>query len=83
MTRTEIFEKLRALMKSTSQVKANWDAVTEADTIAALGFDSLSVLDLIYEIQQSFQVELEPKEIVKVRTVGDLITLLEKNIKPG
>lgn len=83
MTRTEIFDKLRALMKSTSQVKANWDAVAETDTIAALGFDSLSVLDLIYEIQQTFQVELEAKEIVKVRTVGDLITLLEKNIKPA
>jgi len=83
MTRKEIFDKLRDLMKSTSQVKANWDNISEADAIASLGFDSLSVLDLIYEIQQTFEVELEAKEIVKVRTVGDLITLLEKNIKPA
>ena len=83
MTRSEIFDKMRELMKNTSQVKANWDAITEADSIQSLGFDSLSVLDLIYEVQQTFNVELEAKEIVKVRTVGDMITLLEKNIKPA
>ena len=83
MTRSEIFDKMRELMKNTSQVKANWDAITEADSIQSLGFDSLSVLDLIYEVQQTFNVELEAKEIVKVSTVGDMITLLEKNIKPA
>ena len=52
MTQEEIIKKLRVMMKQSSQADVKWDTVTEESSIESLGFDSLSILDLIYDIQQ-------------------------------
>ena len=80
MTRAEILATLRNAMKATSQAKVHWDGVTEAAEISALGFDSLAVLDLIYDLQQLFKIEFEAQELIGVKTVGDLVTWLEQRI---
>lgn len=80
MTKAEIVDKLRTLMKSTSREKVNWDGVTEDSTIASLGFDSLSILDLMYDLQQEFKIEFAPEEIANIKTVGDLAGWLEKRL---
>ena len=54
MTTGEIIDKLRSTMKKSPLAGTNWDAVTETSSIEALGFDSLSILDLVYDIQQEF-----------------------------
>lgn len=72
MTRDDVMEELKNLMKSASREKVDWDQVTEASTIESLGFDSLTVLDLIYDIQQAFDLEFDAEELVDVRTVGQL-----------
>lgn len=77
MTRTEIMSKLQAIMQASSREKVDWNAVTEAAPIASLGFDSIAVLDLIYDLQQAFQIEFEAEELVGVKTVGDLLNWLE------
>lgn len=77
MTRKEVSDKLRMLMKKTSQKQVDWDSITEQTEIASLGFDSLSVLDLIYDIQTTFGIEFEAEEAAGVRTVGDMVTFLE------
>jgi len=76
MTREEIVNALRSMMKNTSQAPVNWDAVTEESTIASLGFDSLSILDLIYDVQQEFKLEFDAEELTQVKTVGALTTFL-------
>lgn len=76
MTQEQIIEKLRTMMRKTSQAKVDWDAVNTDSPIASLGFDSLSILDLVYDIQQELGLEFEAEELVKVKTVGQLAAFL-------
>ena len=64
-------------MKQSSPDSVDWDAVSQESTIESLGFDSLSILDLIYDIQQEFDVDFEPEELVSVKTVGELVGFLK------
>ena len=81
MTRQEIVEKLRVLMQKSSPKQVDWNSMTEQTDIVALGFDSLSVLDLIYDIQRGFELEFDAEQIMGVKTVGDLVTFLESKVK--
>jgi acyl carrier protein len=80
MTTDEIIEKLRqTLAKSAGgNRKIDAKAVTADSTIGSLGFDSLSILDLIYDIQQDFSVQFEPEELASVDTVGGLAAFLRE-----
>jgi len=80
MTRDEIAGKLRSLMKSASPAQVEWDSVTGQTEIATIGFDSLSVLDLIYDIQQAFHLEFDAEEMTGIVTVADLVDFLEKKM---
>ena len=77
MTKEEIIEKLRVMMKQSSQADIEWDTVTEESSIESLGFDSLSILDLIYDIQQELGIEFEAEEMVTIKTIGELATFLQ------
>jgi acyl carrier protein len=58
-----------------------WDSVTADATIASLGFDSLTVLDLLYDVQQEFGIEIEAEQIVSVRTVGQFVEFLRGKVQ--
>jgi len=58
----------------------DWDSVTLESRIDSLGFDSLSILDLIYDIQQAFGIEFEAEEMIGVTTVGELADFLKKKM---
>lgn len=80
MDRDKILEKLRETMKESTQEEVNWDEVTADSPIEALGFDSLSILDLIYDIQQSFEVSFEAQDMISISTVGELAGFLEQKL---
>jgi acyl carrier protein len=81
MTREEIIDKLRDEMKKSSTVEdVDWDAVTVDTEIETLGFDSLSILDLIYDVQQAFGLTFEAEKLTEVRTVGNLVDFLQKEL---
>jgi acyl carrier protein len=82
MTQNEIILQLRSLMQKNSQVAVNWNSVDASSAIASLGFDSLSILDLIYDIQQHFKVEFDAEEMARVDTVGKLAAFLEAKLRP-
>jgi acyl carrier protein len=75
---TAILDRLRAVMRHCTTQEVDWDTVTPETEIQALGIDSLSVLDLIYEIQQEFDTEIEAEDFVGVNTVADVAALLQK-----
>ena len=81
MTQQQIIDKLRAMMRKSSQAQVDWDAVNAESAIATLGFDSLSILDLVYDIQQEFGFEFEAEELIGIKTVGQLAAFLEKKQK--
>jgi acyl carrier protein len=77
MTDSEVMAKLQAVITKASPKPVDWESVTQETTIASIGFDSLSILDLIYDIQQSFGLEFDAEEMAGVKTVGDLVRFLQ------
>lgn len=80
METKDIVEKLRDIMRSSSQVPVEWDKVGPESAIAEMGFDSLAVLDLIYDIQQGFGIEFDAEEMTQVKTVGGLAEFLQAKL---
>ncbi len=76
MTDAEVMTKLQAVITKASPKPVEWKSVTPGTTIASIGFDSLSILDLIYDVQQAFGVEFDAEQMAGVRTVGDLTRFL-------
>jgi acyl carrier protein len=77
VTRNDILQRLRAIMARAGHADVDWNAVGEQAAIAELGIDSLAMLDLIYDIQQEFQLDFDPQQLVRVPTIGDLVTFLQ------
>lgn len=76
VTRSQIIHRLRGIMARTATTQHDWDRVGEEDAIAALGIDSLAMLDFVYDIQQEFGIQFEAHELVEVTTVGKLATFI-------
>ena len=56
----------------------DWGKVGADTTIESLGFDSLSILDLLYDVDQEFEIHLEAAEVIDMRTVGEIAALLKE-----
>ena len=76
MTKEDVIVRLADVMKSVSQEDVDWDTVSAESTIESLGFDSLSILDLMYDIQQEFEIDFESEEIVDIKTVDELAAFI-------
>ena len=46
-----------------------------------LGLNSLTIFDFIYEIEKTFQIELDEKSLLKVKTVSDIIALIHRSLQ--
>jgi len=80
-TREEIAERLIHIMKDASFKEVDWTTVTDGFVLSELGFDSLSVLDLIYEVQQEFNLKFDAEDLVGADTFGDLVEFLHSRLK--
>lgn len=78
MERLEILGRLRGVLESSSTRPIDWSALSEATTVAELGFDSLSILDVLYGIEQELGIELDAGDVIDLATVGELVTVLEQ-----
>jgi acyl carrier protein len=78
MSAPDIVERLRQVMRRSAVPQLDWDGVNAHTPIEKLGFDSLTILDLIYDIQQEFKLEFDPTEIAGVKTVGQLADFIKQ-----
>ena len=79
MTEDEIFARLCEIVKENATEELDWDQIDRNSKIEALGFDSLSVLDLLYDVGQAFDIEVDPSKVVDKRTIGEIVTLLKEH----
>lgn len=77
MTDSEILVQLRDIVRDNAVEDRDWESFDADTTIESLGFDSLSVLDLLYDLDNEFGVHLEAKEVLEVRTVGEIVEILK------
>lgn len=74
-----VFEKVRDIL--CEQLEQNADTVTmESLVMEDLGADSLDVVDIVMSIEDEFEIEVPDEVIENVKTVGDIVKFVEKNI---
>ena len=73
-----IISRLRDIVRENSEEERDWDTVGADTTIESLGFDSLTILDLLYDVDQEFGIHLEAAEVIDMKTVGEIADLLKE-----
>lgn len=72
-----VFEKVRDII--VDQLDVDEDKVKmEASITDDLGADSLDVVDLVMSLEEEFDVEIPDEQVEKVKTVGDIVALIEE-----
>jgi len=77
MTRDQIVSVLRDLLRQQKQVKIDASSVSLESRLDRIGFDSLSILDFMYDVEDRFKVRMEIADLVRMHYVKDLIEYLE------
>jgi acyl carrier protein len=81
MTKDQLISELRALLRKQQQLKVDVDAIAVDTRFDQIGFDSLSILDFMYEVETRFGVVPEIADLVKMQQVNDLVDFLLPRIK--
>ncbi|MDE0769863.1 MAG: acyl carrier protein [Opitutaceae bacterium] len=71
-----IIGQLRGILEESSVNDLDWDTFSSATSIEEIGLDSLTILDLLYDIEETIGISLEAKQVLKITTVGEIVTLL-------
>ena len=72
-----VFEKVVNLIVGQLPVKAE-DIKMESRLFEDLGADSANVMMLIMDLEAEFNLTVEDEMLTGIRTVGDIVTYLEK-----
>jgi len=76
MKRPDIIEKLKIL--AVQQLDVKIEEVTEESNIEKdLGADSLDSIEFLMAIDEEFDIEIKDHESEKIKTVKDIVDLLE------
>ena len=79
MSRQEILARIGQVIEESSAEEVDWSTVTEETTVESFGFDSLAVLDLIFDLKQEFGVKIPVEDMLKIETAGALVTYLQEH----
>jgi acyl carrier protein len=75
-SREQIRQRLEGVMDQSSAEEVEWSTVTDETTIESFGFDSLSVLDLLFDLEQEFSIAIQAEDMLEIKRVGDLVDFL-------
>ncbi|MCI5497265.1 MAG: acyl carrier protein [Firmicutes bacterium] len=74
------FEKVKKLLADQLNVDAN--TITEkSKVIDDLGADSLDVVEMLMTLEDEFNVTVSDEESVNLKTVGDIVKLIDSKTK--
>jgi len=84
MDRQEIKEKLEGMLAIVNGELAQRDDIGEDTSLRdGLGLDSLQVVELLFEIEEQLGAKIEDEEAQQLRTVGDLLGVIQKKLGDG
>lgn len=71
-----VFDKVKEII--VDQLDVDEDKVTlEASITEDLGADSLDIVDLVMSFEDEFGIEIPDDEVENVKTVGDIVKIIE------
>lgn len=80
MNQAEVFKKTREIIAE--NVDASADGITlESRFDEDLHADSLEKVEVVMGLEEAFQIEIPDDELDKLKTVGDLVRLIESKVK--
>ncbi len=74
----EIFEKVKSLISE--QLDVEEEKITLETTFEDIDADSLDVVELVMALEEEFNLEIADEEVEQIKTVGDIINYIEKQI---
>ena len=80
MTRTDIHDRIRDILSKNFQIPRE-DITEDAGFRRDLGLDSLDVVDFVFFLNESFQIQADLKQYRNLQTVGELVGLLEQQLQ--
>ena len=80
MTREDIVEKVNALLAEEFEVDAE-EFVPDANVRDTLSLDSLSLVDLVAIIQQTYKVKIPVADLREIKTFNNLYDYIESHAK--
>jgi acyl carrier protein len=79
----EIRSSLRDALDRASNGRAKLAQMSDdAKIIEDIGLSSLDILDLRCELQDRWKTKIADAELLQMRTVGDIVALIQKRISP-
>lgn len=69
----DYFDKIKDRLES----KLKGKELTKESVFRELGIDSLDLVDLVFELEEEIGVQFEDDELLKIKTVQDLLDLIE------
>lgn len=74
----EIFNTLQSMVSKQSGVPHH--LITRETDFYDLKFDSLDIVEIVMSIETRFNIELEDNEYEQLRTMGQVVQLVEKKL---
>lgn len=74
----EVFEKVKSLI--TEQLDVDEEQLDMDTTFEDIDADSLDVVELVMALEEEFNLEIADEEVEKIKTVGDIVSYIEKQI---
>lgn len=75
-----MFEKVKLILAEQLNIKAD-KIKLESKIVEDLGADSLDVVEMLMSVEDKFSVSVSDEEAVNLKTVKDIVTLLENKTK--
>ena len=75
-----MFEKVKMILADQLNVKAD-KVQLESKIVEDLGADSLDVVEMLMSVEDKFNVSVSDEEAVNLKTVGDIVKLLETKVE--
>ncbi|RDU59373.1 acyl carrier protein [Helicobacter marmotae] len=73
----DTFESVKAVVVENLHVDAN-EVKPESRFVEDLNADSLDVVELVMALEEKFSIEIPDDDAEKIKTVGDVVTYIEK-----
>ena len=79
MTRNEIIEQVNSVLADEFEVEAS-AFLPDANVKETLSLDSLSLVDLVAIIQQTYKIKIPVTDLRSIQTFDDLYTYIETHL---